>query len=440
MPNLKKILLSTVAISVLAVTVSYADSASDIAEMKVMMQQMNQRLAKLEKENVQLKAQAKKTKTARKSSTKKSSTKKSTWTKKTSSGEYEVTDEETADHVVKFAKATVVKSKVPVLKFSGKHYLGFVGSKLQHHDSENKFETRRNYIQVKGYMGEDSKDYLRITLDTFQNVDKNDETPKDNGSWEVRLKYAYLYLDEILPFTGVEIGQAHRPWIDYEEHGGWNYRSISKVFVEQDNAAHLTNSADLGVNFKTKTEYFSSELGLFNGEGYHGIEDGNGLSAEWRLTGHILGGGTHKRKTSSTYADVSFLGQWNDQSAKHGYEDLNWYGVHAVYNQPEFLIAAQYVDTVNAANGEFGSSKNYAGNGYSINGEYRFMQDWNIIGRYDNWKLDHFDNGSQENIIAGLAYKYNKYIEFIANYYGQQNQNNSDLNEDAVMVTAEVNW
>ncbi len=437
---MKKILLSTVAISVLAVTVSYADSASDIAEMKVMMQQMNQRLAKLEKENVQLKAQAKKAKTARKSSTKKSSTKKSASTKEFVKVTPEVTEEETAVHVEKFAKATVVKSKVPVLKFSGKHYLGFVNSKLDHHDTENRFETRRNYLQVKGYFGEHSKDYFRITLDTFQNEDKNEYKPKDNGSWEVRLKYAYLYLDGILPFTGVELGQAHRPWIDYEEHGGWNYRSVSKVFVEASNGAHLTNSADLGVNFKTKTEYFSSELGLFNGEGYHDIEDGNGLSAEWRLTGHILGGGTHKRKTSSTYADVSFLGQWNDQSAKHGDEDLNWYGVHAVYNQPEFLIAAQYIDTVNAANGRYGSTKNYAGNGYSVNGEYRFMHNWNIIGRYDNWELDNFSKGTQEMILAGVTYKYNKYIEFIANYLGEGNKKNSNLDEDAFMLTAEINW
>ena len=69
-----------------------------------------------------------------------------------------------------------------------------------------------------------------------------------------------LYLDNILPFTGVEIGQVHRPWIDYEEHGGWNYRSISKVFVEQNNGAHLTNSADLGVNFKQKPSTFLLNL------------------------------------------------------------------------------------------------------------------------------------------------------------------------------------
>jgi len=40
------------------------------------------------------------------------------------------------------------------------------------------------------------------------------------GETNVRLKYAYLYLDNILPSTGVEFGQAHRPWIDYEEHSG----------------------------------------------------------------------------------------------------------------------------------------------------------------------------------------------------------------------------
>jgi hypothetical protein len=413
---MKKILLSTVAISMLAVTGAYADSASDIAEMKAMMKQMNQRLATLEKENIQLKSQAKKSK--------KTSTKKKKATK-------EVTNEETQAHVEKFAKATVVKSKAPLLKFSGKHYLGFVSSEKDGADRENAFETRRNYFQVKGYLGEHSKDFFRITLDTFHN--DSEVTGDDKGSWEVRLKYAYLYLDNVLPFTGVEIGQAHRPWIDYEEHGGWNYRSISKVFVEASNGAHLTNSADLGVNFKTKTEYFSSELGLFNGEGYHGIEDGEGLSAEWRLTGHILGGGTHKSKAKNTYANVSFLGQWNADSNKHKNEDLNWYGFHAVYNQPEFLLAAQYVATEDA-------DSHYAGEGYSINGEYRFMKDWNIIGRYDNFELDNTVNGEQTTTIAGVTYKYNKYVEFIANYLGEGNYKDSGDDQDSIMLTAEVNW
>ncbi len=333
----------------------------------------------------------------------------------------------------KFKKATVVKSKAPILKFSGKHYLGFVSSDA----NGEKFETRRNYLQVKGYFNEESKDYFRITLDTHQITDsyfvdeEGNKFGKDTyGTWDVRLKYAYLYLDEILPYTGVEIGQAHRPWIDYEEHGGWNYRSISKVMVEESNAGHLTNSADLGINFKTKMEYFSSELGIFNGEGYHNIEDGKGLSAEWRLTGHILGGGTHKRKKSSTYADVSFFGQMNADSNKHKNEDLDWYGLHAVYNQPEFLISAQYVATESA-------NVNYAGEGYSINGEFRLMEDWNIIGRFDSWEMDE-DALTKERTIAGVAYKYNKYVEFIVNYLGTEL--GDEYSDDAFMLTAEVNW
>ena len=214
---MKKIVLSTVAITMLALTGANADSTSDIAEMKAMMKQMNQRLAKLETENKQLKSQAKKSKTT--------STKKKTSTKsKTIAATTEVTEEETAAHVEKFAEATVVKSKAPLLKFSGKHYLGFVSSE-QGDVTDNKFETRRNYLQVKGYLGEDSKDFFRITLDTYQISDGKDDdgvyiAGKDSeGTWNVRLKYAYLYLDEVLPYTGVEIGQAHRPWIDYEEHG-----------------------------------------------------------------------------------------------------------------------------------------------------------------------------------------------------------------------------
>jgi hypothetical protein len=279
---------------------------------------------------------------------------------------------------------------------------------------------------------------MRITLDTHQiddskHLDTNGDTVgKDaDGTWNVRLKYAFLYLDEVLPSTGVELGQVHRPWIDNEEHGSWNYRSISKVFVEADNGAHLTNSADLGFNLKTKTENFSSELGLFNGEGYHNEETGNGLSAEWRLTGHILGGGKKKAKKKNTYANVSFFGQENKESGKHKNVDLNWKGLHAVYNQPEFLVAAQYVTVDNA-------HTNYKGDGYSVNAEYRFTSKWNAIGRYDYFDFDDA-TGEKKRSIVGVTYMYNDNVEFIANYLGQGGSRLSERN-DALMLTAEVNW
>jgi len=328
----------------------------------------------------------------------------------------------------KSKKGVVVKSKVPVLKFSGTHYLGFVNSKNGNDVTTNKFETRRNYLQVKAYMKESPKDYMRITLDTHNDAE---------GESGVRLKYAYLYLDSILPNTGVEMGQVHRPWIDYEEHNAWAYRSISKVMVEEKKAGHLTNSADRGVNFKTKTPYFSSELGIFNGEGYHNVDtnssNGTGLSGEWRLTGHILGTGKIKSKKSGTYANVSFFGQENKKSEKHEAQDLNWYGLHAVYNQPEFLVAAQYIDVHDA-------DPKYTGTGYSVNGEYRVAPKWNVIGRYDFFDMDD-NSGEKKRAIAGLSYEYNHNVEFIANYLkeGGTKLSNTDK-QDAIMLTAAVEW
>jgi len=319
------------------------------------------------------------------------------------------------------SKGVLIKSKVPVLKFSGTHYLGFVSDKPTNGDRTNKFETRRNYFQAKAYFKENPKDYMRITLDTHD----------AGGESNVRLKYAYLYLDNVLPNTGVELGQAHRPWIDYEEHNAWNFRSISKTLVEAGNGGDLTNSADRGVDFKTKTPYFSSELGLFNGEGYHNAEDGKGLSKEWRLTGHLLGTGKEKAKKSSTYANVSFFGQQNKLSNKHGNQDLNWMGLHAVYNQPAFLVAAQYIKV---SDGE--ASKK--GKGYSVNGEYRLTPKWNTLARYDYFDMDD-NSGQKKRAIAGVAYEYNHNVEFIANYLGEGGSNLGTRN-DAVMLTAAVEW
>jgi hypothetical protein len=321
------------------------------------------------------------------------------------------------------AEETIIKSKVPVIKFSGTHYLGFVSSSPDEGDDVNKFETRRNYLQAKAYFKENPKDYMRITLDTHD----------EDGESNVRLKYAYLYLDNIFPNTGVEFGQAHRPWIDYEEHNGWNYRSISKVLVEESNAGHLTNSADRGINFKTKLEDFSSELGIFNGEGYHNEEDGQNLSFEWRLTGHLLGTGKQKAKKSLKYANVSFFGQQNQDSNKHHNKDLNWYGIHAVYNQPEFLVAGQYIDVTDA-------DPAYKGTGYSINGEYRVNHKWNLIGKYDYFDMDD-NSGDKKRAIAGVAYEYNKNVEFIANYLTEGGSKLSKAKtRDAIMLTAQVEW
>jgi len=335
----------------------------------------------------------------------------------------------------KALKGTVVKSKVKTLKFSGKHYLGFTSINYEDdRDTVNRFETRRNYFQVKAYWNK--KDYARITLDTF--LQYKDTNSKDDGSWLVRLKYAYIYLDNILPYTGVEFGQAHRPWIDWEEHHGWFYRSIAKTFIEAKKGAHLINSADLGVNFKTNTEYFSSEIGVYNGEGYHSetANSNTDLSFEARLTAHILGTGKNKKPKpqEDSYADISFLMQYSTEH-KNTNNDLKWYGIHAVYNQPLFLLAGMYLKSDND-NGE------YEGKGWSINGEFRPVKEWSILARYDKWDVEEIgEEKTRKEYIVGAAYNFNKNVKLIGNIFGIDPDDNKDNDEEIrYMFTAEVKW
>ena len=64
------------------------------------------------------------------------------------------TQESTVQHTtpLKAKKYTKVKSKAPVLQFSGKHYLGFVSDKAGS-DRKNYFETRRNNSTTKTPIG-----------------------------------------------------------------------------------------------------------------------------------------------------------------------------------------------------------------------------------------------------------------------------------------------
>jgi len=371
------------------------------------------------------------------------------------------TENQAQDSVIAKQKAadakkgkTPVYSKASKLKFSGTHYLGYKyidgadDSKYPHNWSG--FETRRNYLQVKAYMFDNPKNYMRVTLDTFQN--KGEETGKDNNSWEVRLKYAYLYLDNILPYTGVELGQVHRPWIDYEEHNAMFYRSITKTFVEASESAHLTNSADLGFNLKTKTPYFTSEIGMFNGEGYHGEEGGDGQSLEWRLTASVLGNGDVKKKPlKHTYWDASFFGQYNKDNSSNknaigNADTYTWYGFHTVFNMPSFLVAAQYVTSDNDADTALNPVEKWNGDGWSANATYRFggSYEWDLYARYDAWtkKPEGQKDIDSEYWIGGIGYQYNKNVKFLGNVLHTDPDTDSIVSDDyySYMLTAEVHW
>ena len=364
---------------------------------------------------------------------------------------------------------TSVFSHADKLKFSGQAFIGYKYTNYDDYanaavESDQSFQIRRGYFQLKAYLLDDPKSYYRVTFDL-----KNDSS-FDTNSLAVRAKYAYLNLNEVLPATSLEIGLAHRPWHDYEEHNSWMYRSISEILIENGNSAHISSSADYGVMAKTRTKFFDSDIGVFNGEGYHGKQNSNGMSLEWRFTGHLLG--THGHPEKNTYLDASFFGQLNNKHYSKYYdnttnsdvnlptgtsEDLEFYGFHTVYNQPSFLVSAQYVTSTDTSDVATHTSKG-AGDGYSVNGEVRLGNDnqYKAFAKYDSWTPDVIAGATEyerKTEIFGLAWKQNKNVEWVANATINDNDDNayawdsskskfagSTANGTSYMLTAEINF
>lgn len=348
------------------------------------------------------------------------------------------------------ADSTPLSSKLESIRFEGVHYLGYRYHAPKSGDASGVFETRRNYLQFRGYFNQ--KDYFRLTLDAF-NADSYPANGKDGsgdsvsqsdlskkGGYLTRIKYAYLYLDNVLPHTGLEMGIAHRPWIDYEEHSGWWHRAISKVFSESYYGAHLMNSADGGFNLKTKTDRFSSEIGIFNGEGYHDTYGHDGgeffnSSVEFRATWHALPLRRYKLHPDFSYANLSLFGMKSfDHKGVKEY-DRQLLGLHGVYNQPAFLVALQYIANTEEKNGDTAENK-----GFSINGEWRFGEKWTLLGRHDAWDKEGTE-ADPSNTIVGIAYDYHPLIRFIANGRSYENYDGT-LGEDGseFLLTAYIHY
>jgi hypothetical protein len=206
-------------------------------------------------------------------------------------------------------------------------------------------------------------------------------------------------------------------------------------------------SADLGIDFQTKTEYMSAEYGLFNGEGYDHIgrsDKGDNAdffanSLEGRVTWHVLGGGTKKPKPyQDTYANIS-LHAVDSINHRGSADDLKIYQVHAAYNTPMFLLAGQYIK------GDWFSGSENEGDGYSFNAEVRPIDDWAVFGRYDHWEPDDSQGAwdDRDLYIYGIAWSMSPNVRWIlsaenSNYSGGSDPRSKEA--DKILLTAEIHW
>lgn len=281
----------------------------------------------------------------------------------------------------------------------------------------NRFGIERGYINIRHTLNDRWSG--RITPDV---------THDDLGDVKVRLKYAYgnLKLDDAGFFTSphIEMGIAHRPWLDYEEHINL-YRNQGTMFLER---VHLFNSADFGVTFfsllggevdeefqETVTSAYpgrwgSFAVGVYNGGGYHAKEQNENKTLETRLS-------IRPFPYAAPGLQVSYLGMFGKGNTEES-PDFTVNSVFGSYETRDVVLSAQRYFGDGDQKGRFVDDDGVAvgQDGYSLFAEWKLHgPDVSIIGRYDSFDSE-ADDGDSDRLIFGVAYHIKGHSKILLDY------------------------
>lgn len=298
------------------------------------------------------------------------------------------------------------KAFPPPVKIGGTWYLSYQGLDAD----PSAFLIKRGYInietQVLPYMS------ARITPDV---------TVDATGDIKVRLKYAYAkFHTPDLGFVTrpeVEVGVAHMPWLDFEEHINL-YRMQDTMFMERNG---LFNSADLGITFmgllggtvsdeyqKDVSRYYpgrwgSFAVGIYNGGGYHASEKNDNKVLEGRFTLRPL----PDALPGLQFSAFTVNGKGNTAAEP----DWKVTAVMASYQCRHIVLTAQWVDATGNQKGTALSplGRSLDRDGWSVFAEGKLTPRWSIIARYESFDPDAATpTDGNERTIAGLAYHMGK--------------------------------
>lgn len=303
----------------------------------------------------------------------------------------------------------------------------FGGTREQHGQDAstyNRFFVGRGYLTLKFIPTKWFE--ARITMDTHQD---------DHGDWKMRLKYLYAKFKvpietKVITEPYVEFGIAHIPWLDYEEHINY-YRAQGTMFIER-NKIH--NSADLGltvgvlfgkklpkayrekVSKKYPGTWGSAAFGVYNGGGYHALEENKWKNVEGRVSLRPLGHLFPNLQVS--YFFIWGKGNTRLEPANPGdptFDYPNWQeNIFMLSFEHQYLVAtAQVAFGQGTQQGDRdgwldadGQSKRYAG----ASGFLELRLPWiksSLWGRFDYWDGPYDEvNIPYQRIIAAYAFHF----------------------------------
>ncbi len=331
-----------------------------------------------------------------------------------------------------------IKKIISKTELSGKWYLVY-NSDLT--NKTNQFALKRGYFTIKSKLSEQIS--VRYTQDIT--IDKEGT---DAGNIEVRIKYLYLKLKPFktgaLKNSYTEIGLAHRPFVDFEQHIN-DYRSQGKMYIEK---VGIVNTAGFGVLYSgliggkiskslqnkvgkhCSGKYGSFSLGVFNGGGYHSLESNNNKTIEGRLTIRPLPNVIPE--VQLTYAGI--YGKGNDTTSP----DFNMNLGAITYQSPNFVLTGQYFSGKGNYKGTYFDDLGYAAenSGYSFFSEFKIPKtSFALFGRYDTFSSNQVSDYLNTGYFGGITYRFLKSKIFA--YYGQDiiNTNKTETFEIVLDIT-----
>jgi len=299
------------------------------------------------------------------------------------------------------------------VKISGVYFLSYQDG-VENDDSYSEFAVRRAYLTARKsilpYLG------ARITFDAHQDAE---------GDMEVRLKYAYanFHIPDFAQLTKqrIEFGIVHGPWHDFEQHVNY-YRMREKMFIER---SGVMNSADFGatyaaylggemdddyknrVNKKYAGRYGSLALGVYNGGGYHAVEENLNKVFEGRLTLRPLADMLPGLQLSG----FTVYGEGNVAGTDEQIPDFNVILGMVSYEHALGTFTAQYMSGEGNQKGSYtilsDPTRATSYEGYSLFGELKYGQHWRSIAGFDMFDPNvdaHYDDYTR--LYAGVGYDF----------------------------------
>ncbi|OIO58781.1 MAG: hypothetical protein COX57_12460 [Alphaproteobacteria bacterium CG_4_10_14_0_2_um_filter_63_37] len=262
----------------------------------------------------------------------------------------------------------------------------------------------RWYIDMK-YKGEDNWS-ARFTTD-LQNEQGNVAGLKRNQN--VFVKYAFIenHVSDAFQFR---LGQAHTPWIDYEQ-GLWGHRYFGKVLVDELGYEH---SSDLGVTFKGKpADMVKYWVTYTNGGGYGKPSAANAMDLAARVSlAPIEGLDVSLGFKSGTNASTTYTGGTSVTGTKQTLMQLM-----AVYQQKGvFTAGVNYLSNKSAP--ATGSATTTTA--YSVWGYGSFGEGLGAVARYDANSNNATTKVEGTRIMVGLDYAASKQAKFTVGYIAKE--------------------